>query len=148
MHEVKETAVSNHTMASMNLPWSSWNSAAASCLDSSIGHKAGNGNSSLHLYPKLISCHAGRDSDVVVSSAWGRSSRIYLKVVTMSYLSPGKGVDQKVTVDDPTAGLDHMRVHTNHLQTYGCTFRPGVDKKIDNGSGRGRVVYGPLGVHF
>lgn len=112
---MKETAAGNHMMASMNLLRSGRNDVAGR-RDGSICHETGNENSGLRPYPRSTSgCHAGRDLGVAVNGAWGRSSGIYPKVVTVSYRSLDEGGDQKAFVRDLTAGLDRTKARMNRL---------------------------------
>lgn len=105
-----------HTTAATNLLRSGRNGAAAGRPDGSIDHEIRNGDSSLHPYPRSTSaCHAGRDLDVAVNDAWGRSNGIYPKAETVSYRNPGEGEDQKAVVHDLTASLDRTKVHMYHL---------------------------------
>ena len=101
--------------ASMNHLRSGRNGAAAR-HPGGIDHETGNGNNGLHPYPRSTSAyHEGRDSDVGVNGAWGRSSGIYPKVETVSYHSLGEEGDQKAVVHDLTASLDRTKVRMNRL---------------------------------
>lgn len=110
------TAADNHMTASMNLLRNGHNDVGVGHLDGSIGREAGNEDNSHHLYPRLTSaCREGKDSDVAVNGAWGRSSRICLKVEIVSSRILGEEEDQRVAVHDLAAGLDRMKVRMNRL---------------------------------
>jgi len=133
----------------MNLLRNGRNDVAVGRRDGSVYHEIRNGDSSLHPYPRSTSvCHAGRDLDVAVNGAWGKSSGIYPKVETVSYRNPGGGEDRKGVVHDLTASLDRMKVRMNHPRTDDHVFRQGEGRKVDSVWSRGRAVYDPLSVHF